>query len=775
MLFTVHFTVTVSEPLKADEFVFVTGNVPQLGEWHPHDAFKLCKTDDGHWTGTVSVGVDTIKFRYFIGYYLESETSKAPILIVSQWETHLTPRCVMPAVEATKTRVCRANVNDVFGFNGGREMVSDGWLVDADQNQILLTIQGTALKFIKSKYQREQYRLRVVPMDLRHHSESLGPDADEEMEESSEDFKPTLPSFSTAQIAVRNTNYEPGSPSRLLKALTQANPRFRDQNAQGEEFKNGEDYFIYRTLSVSVEYLGFRIEVYDAKKPDQPLAMGYALPSTLQDTFGKTSVPLITSKGLPVGKLYVGYLFVRPLKGDVPPQTMKASYAKHWKKRIALEVGHRGMGNSYTKLAAARENTLHSLNSAAQKGADYVEFDVHLTKDKIPIVFHDFHVLVSVAKRSPSIDDLSCPPASLLKAAGAGEAHELAVRDLKYSQLRLLHLDHVEHEKRPGEEDAGQLHYKVTGDHDEAEEHRPFPTLESAFHYVSQDTGFNIEIKYPMEWADGSHECANYFERNEFVDIILAQVLKNAGTRRVVFSSFDPDICTILTLKQNKYPVLFLCQGQTAKHPDYADARTQTSAMAVRFAAGTGLAGVNFHSEDLLRNAEPVAMAKHFGIITFVWGDELSDKSTVDYFKKTLGVDGVIYDRIGESESRSNVFLLERAMKEALFGKKKPPSPVQTPRHKNSTFMSQSEVNQAALAERLAVSTAALEHLDLPVTAASTVAHIAWPGLTSSASSTSSGVSTDSVMSTKLADPPTVRRQHCSFSQFYPTTNAREV
>jgi hypothetical protein len=70
------------------------------------------------WSGTVSTDVHTIKFRYFIGYYLESEPGKPPSLLVRQWETHLTPRTVMPAVESSKLRVCRANVNDVFGFNG---------------------------------------------------------------------------------------------------------------------------------------------------------------------------------------------------------------------------------------------------------------------------------------------------------------------------------------------------------------------------------------------------------------------------------------------------------------------------------------------------------------------------------------------------------------------------------------------------------------------------------------------------------------------------------
>jgi glycerophosphocholine phosphodiesterase GPCPD1 len=91
--------------------------------------------------------------------------------------------------------------------------------------------------------------------------------------------------------------------------------------------------------------------------------------------------------------------------------------------------------------------------------------------------------------------------------------------------------------------------------------------------------------------------------------------------------------------------VLFLNQGKTEKHIAFSDPRAQTSEMAVRFAAGTGLAGVNLHSEDLLINHEPIALAKHYGLITFVWGDELVDKSIASKFKNKFGVDGLIFDR----------------------------------------------------------------------------------------------------------------------------------
>ena len=46
-------------------------------------------------------------------------------------------------------------------------------------------------------------------------------------------------------------------------------------------------------------------------------------------------------------------------------------------------VGHRGAA------AYAPENTISSFKKAVDMGVDEIEFDVQLTKDKVPIVFHD--------------------------------------------------------------------------------------------------------------------------------------------------------------------------------------------------------------------------------------------------------------------------------------------------------------------------------------------------------------------------------------------------
>lgn len=88
-----------------------------------------------------------------------------------------------------------------------------------------------------------------------------------------------------------------------------------------------------------------------------------------------------------------------------------------------------------------------------------------------------------------------------------------------------------------------------------------------------------------FSFQDGTHECDNYFERNQYVDQVLTDVFRHAGTRRIVFSSFDPDICTLLSLKQNKYPVLFLCVGETTRYVPFLDERSNLSRIGTNFAA----------------------------------------------------------------------------------------------------------------------------------------------------------------------------------------------
>ena len=51
--------------------------------------------------------------------------------------------------------------------------------------------------------------------------------------------------------------------------------------------------------------------------------------------------------------------------------------------KIPQIIGHRGA------CGYAPENTLESISTAADMGIDWVELDVKLTSDDVPIIFHD--------------------------------------------------------------------------------------------------------------------------------------------------------------------------------------------------------------------------------------------------------------------------------------------------------------------------------------------------------------------------------------------------
>ncbi|MBU2530421.1 MAG: glycerophosphodiester phosphodiesterase, partial [Elusimicrobia bacterium] len=63
-------------------------------------------------------------------------------------------------------------------------------------------------------------------------------------------------------------------------------------------------------------------------------------------------------------------------------------------------IAHRGAS------AYAPENTLEAFKLAVKMGSKDFEFDIHLTKDKVPVVHHDFHLL-RTAEVKAEIGDLN--------------------------------------------------------------------------------------------------------------------------------------------------------------------------------------------------------------------------------------------------------------------------------------------------------------------------------------------------------------------------------
>ncbi|XP_035718049.1 glycerophosphocholine phosphodiesterase GPCPD1-like isoform X2 [Vespa mandarinia] len=690
--------------LEKNECLYVVGNLPELGAWNHNQAIQMfqehnaqdasllfdsknntteCYSNDKPteagdniyheidkrqtFSQKVALPVDAdVDYRYFIAVICQSNGTKnsAKTLIIRKWETHMISRHI-------KKNVPSNFVNDtlpdpeIFGCHNGYCKVERGWLTD--ETVIQFKIFDNPIKLWKHRLQNRKVNIKMTPVNLvRQHSLELQQFGNECIDDSlSMDTQDIIdqPAFSITEIAVMNDE----------------EAHFKCQEQFGRAYKEDECIIFNvavrypETVAYLVDYYVYSSRTFPGEPPNH-IGFSYILPSTLQSSVGILTVPITSTKHRPIGQLTVEYVVIKSIPNY--PWDMSISYAKHWEQRWSgLDVGHRGLGTSFkfeTKNCAnVRENTIASLKTAAYHGADMVEFDVQLSKDYVPVIYHDFYVSISL-KRKKQIE--------------AMDTLEIPVKDLTLEQLHLLKdlyypgdsLGKVLYFVDKSEQGVNQLVYHVAEGREkiprffdeDLEDHQPFPTLQSVLLELEPHVGCNIEIKWTMQLKDGTFELNHPFDLNMYLDTILKVVLEYGDDRKIVFSSFNPDICAMIRLKQNKYPVVFLTQGITSKYPTYHDPRCQTVPMAIRHALAADILGINVHTEDILRDPSQVKLVKDAGLIIFCWGDDNNDKDTIRHLKK-LGLHAVIYDKIdvyNSKDVKESIFLVDaRESQKALI------------------------------------------------------------------------------------------------------------
>lgn len=108
---------------------------------------------------------------------------------------------------------------------------------------------------------------------------------------------------------------------------------------------------------------------------------------------GGVTLPILEGTNLNViGTISFEFLTITPFEH---PHMSIGPNSTYWKSLITSRViGHRGLGKNFQSRKSLQlgENTLASFIAAANLGASYVEMDVQLTKDNIPVIYHDFTV-----------------------------------------------------------------------------------------------------------------------------------------------------------------------------------------------------------------------------------------------------------------------------------------------------------------------------------------------------------------------------------------------
>jgi glycerophosphoryl diester phosphodiesterase/ankyrin repeat protein len=429
----------------------------------------------------------------------------------------------------------------------------------------------------------------------------------------------------------------------------------------------------------------FDVEMSDSKhKSKKVLGRAVAILKNMYTSVGPNKRSLFNCVKIPIlevntlevlGTIKFEILIVKSFEenGKIP-----ADADIYWKSLVRPRlIGHRGNGmNSRNKKSLQLgENTVESFIAAASLGAQYVEFDVQLTKDDVPVVYHDFIIAESGI-------DIPMHLLTLEQFMHLNSGRDKAQSDRKksfkddsdiYKKSRSKSVSYRSESGSPinGFKSINDEINRNVGDDDEHEDINPnhermkltktwkakefkantrgstiassFTTLEELFKKVPKSAGFNIELKYPMldeSQIDDIGQTAP--EMNHFCDKILSLVYEHYLGRNVIFSSFHPDICMIMTMKQPSFPVLFLTESGVNK---MADIRASSLQNAIRFAKNWNLFGIVSDAVPFILCPRLASVVKASGLACFTYGSVNNDPENAK-LEIAAGVDAVIVDSV---------------------------------------------------------------------------------------------------------------------------------
>ncbi|CAL9144464.1 unnamed protein product [Musa hybrid cultivar] len=327
-----------------------------------------------------------------------------------------------------------------------------------------------------------------------------------------------------------------------------------------------------------------------------------------------------------------------PSLHQVPETPSAAALLPRAAARGFVVLGHRGKGmnaleSADLRMRAVKENSLLSFNRAALFPIDFVEFDVQVTKDDCPIIFHDDIILTE----------------------DSGKILEKHVTDLYLEEF----LSYGP-QREPGKvgksllrktDDGRVLKWNVDDDDS-------LCTLQEAFEKIDSRLGFNIELKFI--------DHAVYLARDltHALEAVLKVVYEHANGRPIIFSTFQPDAAQLLRKLQTAYPVFFLTTGGTETSDDV---RRNSLDEAIKLCLASGLQGIVSDVKGVFRNPSAVSSIKTSNLSLLTYG-HLNNVPEAVYMQHLMGIDGVIVDLVEEITEAVSDFITPTSVAEDREG-----------------------------------------------------------------------------------------------------------
>ncbi|GFH14788.1 GP-PDE domain-containing protein [Haematococcus lacustris] len=283
--------------------------------------------------------------------------------------------------------------------------------------------------------------------------------------------------------------------------------------------------------------------------------------------------------------------------------------------------GHRGCGENLWAIGLTesspviipqhRENTIKSFQRAVKLGVSFVEFDVQVTQDGLPVLWHDDQVVMP--STACEVKDLSSQQfKQLVVPSGAGSTPlQRLFRSKAGAEKRLLPWVCQEEDSLPSLQEAMPPHI-----------------------------GFDVEVKM----TQGPEVMTPPEEVTRVVQPIMACVDAATATvpRPVMWSSFDPDVCLALVQGQSRHPVMFLSGCGLYPH---IDPRRTSIPAALDFARQHALAGVVVPASVVMSQPDLVAQARALSLAVMTYGLD-NDQPDCVRQQKEWGVQAAICDDV---------------------------------------------------------------------------------------------------------------------------------
>ena len=338
-----------------------------------------------------------------------------------------------------------------------------------------------------------------------------------------------------------------------------------------------------------------------------------------------------------IGTLTFSVLVITPFKLGTSLPTSSSGF---WKGSDCFPIiGHRGSGansNARTTLQIG-ENTLQSFLTAIKRGACGVEFDVQLTKDHYPVIYHDFlvketggdvplhgltldqfeHFSRSQAPRSCLLDMGEQRYLESSSLDGGFPTRPRPYSDNKFDDYRGQDL--LKRIKFTEEGLRGNFKGNVRG----CSVQEPSTILEQLLNIIPELVAFDLEIKYPMLWEAEDRNMEFFaIELNFYEYTILTMIFRCCGNRNITLSSFSPEVCIALACKQQTLPILLISKAGSVP---VSDTRAGSLQGAIDFVMAWGLTRIVALSDPFIMCPRLLTYTKGLGLVVCSYGDLNND------------------------------------------------------------------------------------------------------------------------------------------------------